>query len=135
MISAKLATLGLLVAPWCSGYTTVQLHSAKPELRFFAGSNPAHSVFEIHDSEDLWQWSRLEISLNAFRRSTVPQKQFIIIKIKIFWNKSYDVVIPVNHVTYKILPRDSNFTVDVAVWLKFVNSGIAMREVIITSIL
>ena len=53
MMSAKLATLGLLVAPWCSDYTTVQLHSTKSELRFFAGSNPAHSVLEIHDSEDL----------------------------------------------------------------------------------
>ena len=28
---------------------------------------------------NLWQWSRLEIRLNAFRRSTIPQKQFIII--------------------------------------------------------
>ena len=28
---------------------------------------------EIRNGEDLWQWSRLEISLNAFLRSTVPQ--------------------------------------------------------------
>ena len=56
--------------------TTAQLHSAKPELRFCAGSN---GVSEIRDGEDLWQWSRLEIRLNAFRRSTIPQKQFIII--------------------------------------------------------
>ena len=54
--------------------TTAQLHSAKPELRFCAGSN---GVSEIRDGEDLWQWSRLEIRLNAFRRSTIPQKQFI----------------------------------------------------------
>ena len=33
---------------------------------------------EIRDGEDLWQWPRLEIRLNAFRRSTIPQKQFII---------------------------------------------------------
>ena len=31
----------------------------------------------IHNVEDLWQWSRLKIRLNAFRRSTIPQKQFI----------------------------------------------------------
>ena len=61
--------------------TTAQLHSTKPELRFCAGSNPARGVSEIRDSEDLWQWSRLEIRLNAFRRSTIPQKQFIIIII------------------------------------------------------
>ena len=39
-------------------------------------------VSEIHDGEDLWQWSRLEIRLNTFRRSTIPQKQFIVIIIK-----------------------------------------------------
>ena len=61
--------------------TTAQLHSTKPELRFCAGSNPARGVSEIRDGEDLWQWSRLEIRLNAFRRSTMPQKQFIIIII------------------------------------------------------
>ena len=62
--------------------TTAQLHSTKPELRFCTGSNPARGVSEIRDGEDLWQWSRLEIRLNAFCRSTIPQKQFIIIIIK-----------------------------------------------------
>ena len=61
--------------------TTAKLHSSKPELRLCAGSNPVRGVSEIHDGEDLWQWSRLEIRLNAFRRSTIPQKQFIIIII------------------------------------------------------
>ena len=51
------------------------------QLSLNAGSNPARGVSEIHNSEDLWQWSQLEIRLNAFRRSTVPQKQFIIIII------------------------------------------------------
>ena len=37
------------------------------------------SVSEMRDGEDLWQWSHLEIRLNAFRRSTIPQKLFIII--------------------------------------------------------
>ena len=54
--------------------TNVQLHSTKLELRFCAGSNPACDVLEIRDGEDLWQWSRLEIRLNSFRRSTIPQK-------------------------------------------------------------
>ena len=57
--------------------TTAQLHSTKPELRFCTGSNPACSVSEIHDVEDLWQRSWLEIRLNAFCQSTIPQKQFI----------------------------------------------------------
>ena len=57
--------------------TAVQLHSKKPKLRFCAGSNPACGVSEIRNGKDLWQWSRLEIRLNAFRRSTIPQRQFI----------------------------------------------------------
>ena len=61
--------------------TTAQLHSTKPELNFCAGSNPARSVSEIRDGEDPLQLSRLEIRLNAFRRSTIPQKQIIIIII------------------------------------------------------
>ena len=61
--------------------TTAKLHSTKPELRFCAGSNPAHGVSEFCDVEDLWEWSWLEIRLNAFRWSTIPQKQFIIIII------------------------------------------------------
>ena len=74
--------------------TTAQLHSTKPGLRFCAGSNPARGVFEIHNGEDLWQWSRLEIRLNAFRRSTIPQKQFFIIIIIIIiilngWNRPW----------------------------------------------
>ena len=54
-------------------------YSIKPEPRFCADSNPARGVLEIHDGEDLWQWSQMEVRLNAFRRSTIPQKQFIII--------------------------------------------------------
>ena len=48
---------------------TVQLHSTKPELKFCAGSNPVCNVSKICDVADLWQWFRLEIRLNAFRRS------------------------------------------------------------------
>ena len=33
--------------------TTAQLHSAKPDVRFSAGSNPARSMLEIRDGEDL----------------------------------------------------------------------------------
>ena len=56
-------------------------------------------------------------------------------KIKIFWNKGYDVIIPVYDVTSKIVSRDSNYIVDMVMWPKFGNSSISMREVIITSIL
>ena len=73
------------MVPWCSHYHHCT-SSFNPELRFCAGSNPARGVSEIRDGEDLWQWSRLEIRLNVFRRSTIPQKQFIIIIIIIIIN-------------------------------------------------
>ena len=42
------------VALWCSGYiTAAQLHSAKSEFRFCAGSNPVRGMSEIHGGEDL----------------------------------------------------------------------------------
>ena len=58
-----------------------------------------------------------------------------LLKIMVFWNKGYDVIIPVDEVTNKILSRDSNYIVDVFMWPKFGNSSISMREVITTSIL
>ena len=57
-----------------------------------------------------------------------------LLKITVFWNKGYDVIISVDDVTNKILSRDSNYIVDVFMWPKFGNSNISMREVIITSI-
>ena len=53
-------------------------------------------------------------------------------KIKVFWNKGYDVIISVCNVTSKILSRNSNYIVDMVMWPKFANF---MKEVIITSIL
>ena len=58
-----------------------------------------------------------------------------LLKIKIFQNKGHDVIIPVYDITIKILSRESNYTVDVVMWLNFGSSSISMREVIITSIL
>ena len=58
-----------------------------------------------------------------------------LLKITVFWNKGYDVIIPVDNVTNKVLSRDSNHIVDVFMWPKFGNSSISMREIITTSIL
>ena len=63
--------------------TSAQLQWTKPELLFSACSNPACGMSEICDGEDLWQLSRLEIKLHAFCRSSIAQKQFIIIIISI----------------------------------------------------
>ena len=69
---------------------TAQLLSITPELRLCTGSNPARGVSEIRDVEDLWHWSRLEIRLNALRRSTIPQKQLKEKTIYIFKQTSYN---------------------------------------------
>ena len=58
-----------------------------------------------------------------------------LLKLKIFWNKGYDVIIYVYDFTNQTLSRDSNCIVDVIIWLKFGKSSIYMREVIITSML
>ena len=56
-------------------------------------------------------------------------------KIKVLWNKGYDVIIPAHDVTNKILLRDSNYIVDMVMWPKFANSSFSMKDVIIISIL
>ena len=58
-----------------------------------------------------------------------------LLKIQIFQNKGYDFIIPDYDPTNKILLRDSNYIVDAVMKLKFGNSTISMREVIIRSIL
>ena len=56
------------------------------------------------------------------------------LKIYVFWNKGYDVIIYVHVVTNKVLSRDSNYIVDAVMWPKLGNSSILLRKVIITSI-
>ena len=58
-----------------------------------------------------------------------------LLKIKLFWNKGYDVIICVYDIINKILLSDSNYIVDVVMWPKFGNSSTSLREVIITLIL
>ena len=58
-----------------------------------------------------------------------------LLKITVFWNQGYDVIISVDDVTKKILSLDSNYIVDVLMCQKFGNCSISMREVITTSIL
>ena len=50
-----------------------------------------------------------------------------LLKIKVFLNKGYDVIISVSD--------GSSYIVKVVMWTKFGNSDTSMREVIITSIL
>ena len=56
-------------------------------------------------------------------------------KIKVFWNKDYDVLISDHDVAKKVLSHDSNYILDVVMWQKFGHSNISMKEIIMTSIL
>ena len=53
-----------------------------------------------------------------------------LLKIKVFWNESYDVIIFVNYFTNKILSPDSTYMVNVFIWPKYGKSSISIREVI-----
>ena len=55
------------------------------------------------------------------------------LKLTVFQNAAYDLIIPVDEVTTKILSLDWNYVVDVFMWPRFGNSSISMREVIKTS--
>ena len=57
-----------------------------------------------------------------------------LLKIMVFWNKSYDVIISVDDVANN-LSRNSNYIVDKFMRPKFGNCSISTRKVIITSIL
>ena len=57
-----------------------------------------------------------------------------LLKITVFWNKGYDVLISGVDFTKKILSRDSNYIVDVFIWPRFGNCRISMREVVTASI-
>ena len=46
-----------------------------------------------------------------------------LLKIKVFWNKGCDVIIFVYDVTNKILSRDSNYIIDVAMWTSLVTAA------------
>ena len=55
--------------------------------------------------------------------------------LKVFWNKSYDVITSAHDFTNEILSIDLNYISDMVMWPKFGDSSIPMREVVITSIL
>ena len=71
----------------------------KTEPRLCEGWNPdsantAPGVSEISHGENLWQWSRLEIRLQACRWSSIQQKQFInIILIHLQINRQSNFVV------------------------------------------
>ena len=58
-----------------------------------------------------------------------------LLKIKVFWNKIYDVIISIHEVSNKIISRELNYIVHLLMWPKFGNCNISMKELLTTSIL
>ena len=78
------------MAPWCSGvwwcsgvvmYGAVVLWLSRLHNFIHQSLNSGSVQVQIDGEDIFWQRSWLEIKLNAFRWSTIPQKQFIIIII------------------------------------------------------
>ena len=67
--------------------------------------------------------------------SKMAKIMVFLLKIMVFWNKGYDIIISVDDVKNKILSRGSNYIVYEFMWAKFGNYSIFMREIIATSIL
>ena len=57
------------------------------------------------------------------------------LKIKVFLNKDYNIIVSAHDVINRISLRDLDYIVDVVMWPKFGKSNISIREVIITLIL
>ena len=58
-----------------------------------------------------------------------------LLKVTVFWNKVYGVIISKDDVINIILWHNSNFAVNVFMWPNFGNSSISKREVITNLIL
>ena len=58
-----------------------------------------------------------------------------LVKIKVLWNKDYNIIISFYDATNKVLSSGSNYTVDLVMWQKFGHSSISVTEVIVTQIL
>ena len=58
-----------------------------------------------------------------------------LLKINLFWNKGYDVILFLTVLTNKFFSSGSTYIVDVVKWPKLGDSRISLRKVIITSIL
>ena len=98
--------------------------------RFFIIFKNISNSFNFFESLKVVLINVVEILIISAKLATLG-----LLKIKVFWNIDYDLIISVHDVTNKILSHDSNYNEDVVMWPKFGNSSIFMREIIIISTL
>ena len=51
-----------------------------------------------------------------------------LLKVKLFLNKGYDVLISVHNVTKQVLSRDSNYIADMVMWKKILEQRTVIKE-------
>ena len=98
--------------------------------RFFIIFKNISNSFNFFESLKVVLINMVEILIISAKLATLG-----LLKIKVFWNIDYDLIISVHDVTNKILSHNSNYNEDVVMWPKFGNSSIFMREIIIISTL
>ena len=98
--------------------------------RFFIIFKNISNSFNFFESLKVVLINVVEILIISAKLATLG-----LLKIKVFWNIDYDLIISVHDVTNKILSHNSNYNEDVVMWPKFGNSSIFMREIIIISTL
>ena len=112
--------------------------SGSPDMSIFYQKSAVFAILRTTDIDCLSFFEYLKIVLiNMVPISMVSVKvaTLCLLKIKVFWNKVYDIIFFVYDVTNKISLRESNYVANMVMRSKFGNSSVSMREVIITSIL
>ena len=95
---------------------------------FVASRNTDIECILMHNNSFNFFWVVVLILMMSAKLVTLH-----LLKIKVSWNNGYAVTISVCHVTNKVLSPDSNYIVDVVMWLTFGSFSVSMREAIITS--
>ena len=79
----------------------------------------------LFGAADGWNLSNIKVVLISMVAVLMMSEKLSTLglrKIKLFWNKGYDIVMSVHDVTNKILSRELNYTVDLVMWPKLGNS-------------
>ena len=106
-------------------------YRSRETLSYFWWKNPpeiSNFCYIISNSFNFFQSLKVDlIKMVAILTISAKLATRSLPKVKIFWNKCYDVKVSVHDVNNKILSRDSDYIVDVVMWPKFGNSSISMK--------
>ena len=112
------------------------IFSLQKSVTFVISRNPDIDCMLIHNFWFFWlSFKSLKVVLVTMITIMLARLATLGLKIKVFWNKGYDIIISVYGVINNFLSHDSNHTADVVIWLRFGNTCISAKDFIITLIL